>query len=470
MCGIAAVYNGELHEVIRMGNALKHRGTTSNITEIGKLKIWFSHLAITDQNAPPQPFRCGKYWVWLNGYISNWRELAHAGKIEMETECDTELLANFIARAGAQGGSEYTSIYQRLKLLNGFFSILFYNEETEHIGMVTDRYGVKQLYTYTRGETMYIASEVKALLAVNQIEISEHGAEDWLYSLGVMNEQTIYEGIKRVDRLPFFMPKPISISYQQAKEQLAYLLMQSVQRNKVAGLKDGVFLSGGIDSGILADRLNPDFSFSMDYQDERFSESENIRRNSRGIHLGMICNEKLFNEYKHQTADVLDDLKAGSCYTNFALTELASKFCTVLYSGAGGDEVFDGYTHRYGRPINEVIRRTLITDDCPVVSYKTEGMTHKDYDWKFLRAILVVEDRMAGFHTMETRYPLLDNDFVDFALSLPPEYRQNKRILKDISGLSKEVVEGKKRGFSNPHMTNFQWAAFVLKNKRKPTN
>lgn len=467
MCGIAAVLNGGLHEVVRMGNALKHRGTHSRTTQIGNLKVWFSHLPITDPTAPPQPYRSGKWSVWLNGFISNYQELARAANLKMETDCDTEFLAKFID-AAAHDTDVLPLIYKRMTVLNGFFSILFINHETNQVGMVTDRYGIKQLYTYKRGGTTYIASEVKALLAVLPLEISESGAEDWLYSLGVMNLNTIYEGVERVQSVPWYMPQPISISYADAKEQLARLLNLSIQRNKVRTKSDCVFLSGGVDSGILASRMNPEYCFSMDYRDEKFSEIENIKRNSNGIHLSMICNEKLFNEYKHPAADVLDDLKAGSCYTNFALTELASKFATVIYSGAGGDEVFDGYTHRYNRPINDVIRRTLITDDGPVMNYDPDQVTHKNYDWKFLKAILVVEDRIAGFHTMETRYPLLDNDFVDFALSLPAEYRTGKRILKDISGLSDEVVNGKKRGFSNPYMTNFEWAKFVLRSKRKP--
>jgi asparagine synthetase B (glutamine-hydrolysing) len=277
-----------------------------------------------------------------------------------------------------------------------------------------------------------------------------------------MNEHTIYDGVSRVPCLPFPLPMKIGISYREAKERLAFLLAQSMDRNKAWDLHDGVFLSGGVDSGILAAKLSPDFCFSMDYQDEQYSEIENIKRNSSGIHMTLICNQKLFTIYKHQTVDVLDDLKAGSSYTNFALTQLASNHCTVLYSGAGGDEVFQGYTHRYDRTIQDVIKRT---DFRPSISY--QEITHAEYDWKFLKAVLVVEDRMAGFHTMETRYPLLDNDFVDFALSLPEAYRQNKRILKDISGLSKEVIEGKKRGFSNPYMTNFEWATFALNKKRK---
>jgi len=68
---------------------------------------------------------------------------------------------------------------------------------------------------------------------------------------------------------------------------------------------------------------------------------------------------------------------------------------------------------------------------------------------------------------METRYPLLDNDLVDFALSLPDEYLENKRILKDISGLHPDVIAGKKKGFSNPHFTNDEWAKHCIENLRE---
>jgi len=68
---------------------------------------------------------------------------------------------------------------------------------------------------------------------------------------------------------------------------------------------------------------------------------------------------------------------------------------------------------------------------------------------------------------METRYPLLDNDLVNFALSLPGEYLENKRILKDVCGLHEDVVNGKKKGFSNPYFSNEQWVDFALENLKR---
>ena len=250
--------------------------------------------------------------------------------------------------------------------------------------------------------------------------------------------------------MPFVKPEKIQISYDEAKERLTEFWAASVARNMHEN--DGCYLSGGVDSGMIAKWFNPKYTFSVDYLNE-LSEIENIKRNSKGIHYTVICNDELKERYSDQTLNALDDFKAGSCYTNYAVADLASKFCKVMYSGAGGDEVFNGYTHRYDKPISDVIRRTDVIG-------KHYDITHKEYDWKFLEAVLIVEDRMGGYHTMETRYPLLDNDFVDFALSLPDEYLDNKQILKDISGLYYEVVNGKKKGFSNPHYTNKEWVEF----------
>ena len=73
---------------------------------------------------------------------------------------------------------------------------------------------------------------------------------------------------------------------------------------------------------------------------------------------------------------------------------------------------------------------------------------------------------MSGYHTMETRYPLLDNDIVNFALSLPLPFLENKRILKDVSKLHEDVKKGKKKGFSNPYFSNEEWTEFTI-NKLK---
>lgn len=430
MCGIAAVINGTEYESNLMAHVIRRRGVATSTTSINELTVSFVHLPIVGEVS--QPCKRGRTTIWLNGFISNWKELAAKNLVIAEN--DTEYLAWHIDTG------------QDLQELNGFFAVLYYRNGVK---MFTDRYGIKQLYTYKHLGTTYICSEVKGLKALVDLSVDFDGFSDWEHSLGVMNDNTIYKGVQRVECLPFPKPTKIEISYEDAKLKLAFLLKKAIERNLYKGA--GCYLSGGIDSGILAQYA--DYTFSVDYLNE-LSEIDNIKLNTHGIHYTMICNDHFKTEYADKCLNALDDYKAGSCYTNFAIAELASKHCKVMLSGAGGDEVFNGYTHRYNRPIKDVIKRA----DSEGKQY---AITHKEYDWRYLKAILVVEDRMSGYHCMETRYPLLDNDLVDFALSLPDSYLENKRILKDVSGLHKDVINGKKKGFSNPHFTNQQWIDHV---------
>jgi len=436
MCGIAATINGSYGETHIMGQAISHRGLNTETTRVNELCVSFSHLPIV-ANEFNQPFTYSDTTVWLNGFISNWKELADKHMVIAQN--DTEYLSWHLAKG------------KDLSELNGFFAVLYYQGGVK---MFTDRYGIKQLYKIKHNGTTYICSEIKGFKSVLDLNVDFDGLADWEYSLGVMNDNTIYANVERVERLPFVKPEKISVDYENAKETLSKLWSKSVNRNYYEGA--GCYLSGGVDSGMIAKDLKPKYTFSVDYLNE-LSEIENIKENSTGIHHTMICNESFKDEYAPKTFEALDDLKAGSCYTNFAISQLASNYCKVVYSGAGGDEVFNGYTHRYDKPVNEVIRRT----DGTLRHY---DITHKEYDWMFLKAVLVVEDRMGGYHCMETRYPLLDNDFVDYALSLPDEYLDNKKILKDISGLSESVLNGKKKGFSNPHFSNKEWVDYAKRN------
>lgn len=466
MCGINVIINGSSDKLMMMQNATKHRGLKNYRYRYGKTEVSFDWLPITDSYASPK-YVSGRWTVWLNGFISNYLELADKYNIRLETSSDTEFLAKFMHRFDSEKLSE----------LSGFFAV--FALEWENIPHTfTDRYGIKQLYEYhDENGTHYISSEVKGILAaVPGIKLDDDAVKDWKYSLGIMTEHTIFSGIKRIQKLPFIMPKKIDVSYEYAKLHLKKKWMASISRNrcKNPNLQTGVFLSGGIDSGMIAKWIQPHYSFSMDYVYPNFSEIDNIKLNSTSIHIAMICNQDLFDKYASETMFALDDLKAGSCYTNFALTELASKLTTVIYSGAGADEIFGGYPHRKDRPINSVINRAItwnggdpkIDQNSEFMSAPTYNISHSEYDWKYLQGVLIVEDRIGGYHTMETRYPFLDNDFVDFALSLPDEYLENKRILKDISNLDPAVIAGKKMGFSNPFITNHEWAEFALDNLR----
>ena len=460
MCGINAIINNKngKYRVQDMHNATKHRGTRLISKVRHKAEVAFNWLQITDQTLNEFPNEHNGTVVYMNGYISNFNELALKHRIDLETNCDIELLAKFLDKFNGNNLDE----------LNGFFAVIYWSPFYNDWFLFTDRYGIKQLYKYTNAEGVtFISSEPKGILAVcPEIQYSQSGVEDWKCTLGVMNPDTIYQGIHRVEKLPFVIPEKIDISYEDAKFKLAMLLEQSFNRNEYIG-ESGVYLSGGVDSGLIAKWMQPEYSFSVDYVEPHFSESDLIKLNSVGNHYSIIVNPELAMEYAAKTLNALDDLKAGSCYTNFAISELASKFVKVMFSGAGGDEFFGGYPHRNSRDVFYSIIRTEHGESKHCDSHvpkEWNAINQFEYDLKFLSAILVVEDRMSGWHTMETRYPLLDNDLVDFALSLPDEYVENKRILKDVCGLHLDVIEGRKKGFSNPYFSNDGWVNFTLQN------
>lgn len=460
MCGINGIISNsgfpDLNKLDKMKNATIRRGVKQIEQHVNSnAVVSFNWLPITDENCSFDN-RWNGTIVYLNGFISNYKELAEKYGIFLQTNSDIEFLAKFL---DLHNGN-------KLNELNGFFAVLYWSPFYNDWFMFTDRYGIKQLYKYEHEGVTYISSEVKGILSVfPEIKLDEDAVEDWKTTLGVMNENTIYKGIERVGKLRFIIPEKIEISYEEAKNQLIGLLFKAFERNEYAG-KSGVYLSGGIDSGLIAKLARPEYSFSVDYTDPVFSESELIKLNSRNNHYSIIINEEMAREYAVKTMCALDDFKAGSCYTNFAIAELASKFVKVVYSGAGGDEFFGGYPHRNKKCISASIYRTGF--EFPSSKMNEWRNTNRfQYDLKFLSAVLVVEDRMSGWHTMETRYPLLDNDLVDFALSLPDEYKENKRILKDVCGLHPDVIAGKKRGFSNPYFTNDEWVEFTLKNLKR---
>jgi asparagine synthase (glutamine-hydrolysing) len=413
------------------------------------IRVGFNHLPITGNY--PQPYVGKKYQVWFNGFISNHKELTDSYQFTSVSGTDTECLGQFL------------DAELPLSELNGFFAIFKVNRETGEWSAITDRHGIKQLYHHQCAETgtIYIASEVKSLLAVIQDKFIQPSAVyDWKYSLGCMTPDTMFRGIKRIPRLQVQRPTTISPSYEESVQNVTNLLIQSIKRNHTK-LKTGVFLSGGIDSGFLASAIQPDYCLSMDYQQSNLSEIDWIKKQSVGTHLTMIHNEETFNRYAPLCLDALDDLRVGPCYTNYALTDLASQVgVRVLFSGAGADEIFRGYPHRYSRPINEVFRRTSIYPLSDAPCYPS----HELYDFAYLRGILTVEDRMSGAFAIETRYPYLDNDLVDYLQSLPQHYKlgeTNKQLLTDATGMESR----KKKGFSNP-ITNDFWVNYAYEHLR----
>jgi asparagine synthase (glutamine-hydrolysing) len=222
----------------------------------------------------------------------------------------------------------------------------------------------------------------------------------------------------------------------------------------------------------------------------------------------------------------LEDLRVGQCYPNYYTARLASKFVKVVLSGAGGDELFAGYPWRYYRGMNSTGRedylaryyafwQRLVSDEdkaslfnAPTLARLDGGAafdrfrevftnaqlgfeSNEDYvnaslyfEIKtFLHGLLVVEDKLSMAHSLETRVPFLDDDLVDFAMTVPASHKlqdpahtapmdenvPGKRLLYERMNNGKvvlrramsrivppEIAERAKQGFSAPDASWFR--------------
>jgi asparagine synthase (glutamine-hydrolysing) len=301
-------------------------------------------------------------------------------------------------------------------------------------------------------------------------------------------------------------------------ERLEHLLQNSVRRQLVGDVKLGTFLSGGIDSSLInyfASKSNPDIiSFTVGFQydlgveidnfSDEVSEAQEIS-NFLGIenHKITITQEDLYSSLS-QIVKILEEPRMGQSYPNYFASKLASQHSLVVLSGAGGDELFGGYPWRYRAAhesnswedlilkhfvsshkllgANEIasllkssldygdlerpnrLHKEIFNDHAEMVYNKfnaTEAIMKYDAQI-FLEGLLNIEDKIGMNFSIETRFPFLDNELVDFV----SKYRgrgndsakasgQEARGKEDLRRLTErlfpaEVSKRKKQGFTGP--------------------
>jgi asparagine synthase (glutamine-hydrolysing) len=290
-----------------------------------------------------------------------------------------------------------------------------------------------------------------------------------------------------------FPERPGHVAKEEAAEELFRLFHQAVTRQLVSDVPIGCYLSGGMDSGSITaiarrslGRLTTftggfDLSSASGLElgfDER-RDAEALAAILKTEHYEMVMHAGDMEHVMPELIWHLEDLRVGQSYPNYYLARLAGKFVKVVLSGAGGDELFAGYPWRYYRGMKGIDRETffhnyyefwqrLVPDEdkaqlfVPRVLADLQGHSTFDvfrgvlepaelplettadrinaslyFELKtFLHGLLVVEDKLGFAHGLETRTPFLDNDLVDFALSLPPSLK-----LRDLDPMAARADE-----------------------------
>lgn len=373
MCGVTGIlaFNlvGNFHKIniTAATRALAQRGPDHQaVYNDERVALGHRRLSIIDTSeVAHQPMwdPTGRYAIVFNGEIFNYRELRkelEANGVIFRSQSDTEVLLHLLTREGAAA----------LLRLNGFFAFCLYDKADQSFFLARDRYGIKPLLYMLDDDKFLFASEMKSLLAYGLDRTIDY---DSLYTYLQLNyipgPDSIFKNVKKLRpghcatvrnrvfveksyyEIPY-SPSPAPVNYDDARMKLRALLEESVQRRLVADVPLGSFLSGGIDSSViaaLASRHQPHLhTFSIGYRDEKFfDETAYARLVAKKIGTDhtvfSLTNQDLY-AHLDGILDYIDEPFAdSSAIAVNILSRETRKHATVALSGDGADELLAGY-------------------------------------------------------------------------------------------------------------------------------
>jgi asparagine synthase (glutamine-hydrolysing) len=386
MCGIAGLISFESERRVgAMLKAIEHRGRddegvwTSAPMDVEGRRVSFGHrrLAIIDtSSAGHQPMHSadGRFVVTFNGEIYNYRELR--GRLEslgheFQTDTDTEVLLEAFAQWGVAS----------LERLNGMFAFAVWDARERTLVLARDRLGIKPLFYATAkseggGESFIFASEAKAILASGLVRagLDLEGLNQQLTFLWTPDPHTLFRGIRRLPPAHVLtwrdgettMREWWDVSFDEIeehrndewwRERVFETLERVVGMEMVADVPLGSFLSGGVDSSVIAAMMKrhaggrrvSTYTIGIEDEDLRYDIIPSDVPWARRV-------GKLLDADYHETMlkpDVaallpllvyhLEMPVIDMAISSYLVSREARETLTVMLSGMGGDEVFAGY-------------------------------------------------------------------------------------------------------------------------------
>lgn len=508
MCGICGIVNTSNNRKIEkqiiqsMLDKIRHRGPDGSDMYIDDvIGFGFNRLSFLDLSGGMQPLTNEDESVIMvcNGEIFNYKELKDEliskGHI-FKTKTDVEVIPHMYEEYGLDFP----------KKLNGQFAIALYDKKMQSVILVRDHVGICPLfYTITDGRVIF-ASEIKAILEYPGIErrLNLTAVDQLMNYPGVVSPNTFFKNI--------FSLKPGHISYIKQEENikdieywdieyskdeidlgeeyyienLRELLKKAISRRLIADVPIGFYVSGGLDSSVVACyigkyMLNSYYSFSAemgetDIDESRFQELVHECVKSKHYKVKVTENEIWDNIQKviyHAESAVKESYDTAAFLLSGLVSDSPAK---AVLTGQGADEYFYGYvgylidtfrnmqkgrmtkeecelneklwgdpyfqyernhieirkTHMklYSKNVRSEIEDFSAFSDSPIDVKKVEGLSmqkRRSYIDNKLRLSdhLLGEhgDRMFFSHSVEGRHPFLDRELIDFVMSIPDKYK-----------------------------------------------
>ncbi len=361
MCGYLAIYykNKENKvDIEELSNKINHRGPNyTGFFKGDKVEFAFKRLSIIDIEKGAQPLEKENKVIVFNGEIYNYSELKEKlidKGYKFETDCDTEVLLN-----------EYIEHNEHcINNLRGMFSFVIYDKEKKVLFGARDHFGIKPIYYIDNNDVIAISSEYKAILdIIGEKNINKKSLQSYFSFQYVPFEDTMISEIKSVpsgcsfkienNELKIIKYNDINLNGEKdiTSEDVKNVVINSIKHHMVANVEVGTFLSGGIDSTIvasIASKINPNIkSFSIGFGESGYDELEVAKKTADALNIENIAIHLTQEDYIKSLPDVfyhLDDPVADPSEVGiYFLSKEAKKHVTVVLSGEGADELFGGY-------------------------------------------------------------------------------------------------------------------------------
>ena len=412
MCGFVALFNPQRepapHAVDllkRMTDSLQHRGPDAQGYHIEPhIALGHRRLSIIDVSTGQQPLfnEDGSVVVVFNGEIYNFRELVgelqRAGHV-FRTQSDTEV----IVHGWEQWGQECVQHFR------GMFAFALWDRSRRTVFVARDRMGVKPAhYAITSRGGLAVASEIKALKLVSGVDltIDETAIEDYLALGYIPDPKSIFRGIHKLPAAHCMTwevgrTEPVVRRYWQAvfepdqtytlaraSDELNLQLTEAVRIRMIAEVPIGAFLSGGVDSSVVVERmskLSPDpvKTCTIGFQDDDVDESDHallVAKQFATDHQVEVCRSDSMTSVETILALFDEPFADSSALPTFMVSAIARKRVTVALSGDGSDETFGGY-RRHRMHLAEQRVRDLLPSPIRAVMFGSLGRIYPKADW-----------------------------------------------------------------------------------------
>jgi len=373
MCGIAGFFGpGNREDLARMTRRLTDRGPDAEGLWSGEgVHLGHRRLSVLDLGDGSQPMwnSQGSLAIVFNGEIYNFaelrQELEKGGSIFRTDHSDTEVLLAAYAEWG-------DAMVDRL---NGMWSFVIYDRARRRLFGSRDRFGKKPFYYHHAHSSglFAFASELTALhghpnvpRSICAAAVRKFFAYGYVPAPLAMTDRTrklpggyslsyeLTSGDLKIWRYWEYQPEPVgNLSLDSSTEELRSLLAAAVRRRMVADVPIGVFLSGGIDSSLIAALAAADLptgalqTFSIGFDEASYNELPFANRIARILGTKHRTETLSLDSARALLPEIFSRLDEPNGDSSLLPTYLLSKFtrqhATVALGGDGGDELFAGY-------------------------------------------------------------------------------------------------------------------------------